>query len=52
MKRGVSFEIPNSHGNYLGEILRTIDISSYNWRMDGEDYLVENGELKEPLLQS
>ncbi|MEK4670318.1 DUF2691 family protein [Niallia sp. FSL R7-0271] len=50
MKRGVSFEIPNSHGNYLGEILRTIDISSYNWRMDGEAYLVENGELKEPLL--
>jgi len=50
MKRGISFEIPNNHGKFLREILSPIDIASFNWSIDGESYLVKNGELKEPLL--
>lgn len=51
MKRGISFEIPNKFGSFLGEILRPINISSYNWYIGGEEsYFAINGELDEPLF--
>lgn len=50
MKRGISFEIPNQYGKFLGEIVSPLDVASFNWGIDGESYTVEKGEIKEPLL--
>ena len=51
MKRGLSFEIPNAYGKFLGEILGPIDITAFDWYIGGEEsYLVENGTLEEPLF--
>lgn len=33
MKRGISLKIPNDYGTYLGEILKPIQISVFNWRI-------------------
>ncbi|MCP3779082.1 DUF2691 family protein [Paenibacillus sp. MZ03-122A] len=37
MNRGISFEIPNSYGNHLGEILKPIDITIFSWFIGGEE---------------
>lgn len=51
MKRGLSFQIPNKYGSFLREILRPINISSYNWYIGGEEsYLIINQELDEPIF--
>jgi len=51
MKRGVSFEIPNEYGSFLGEILKPIDITTFNWYIGGEEaYFIENGTLGQPLF--
>ena len=51
MKRGLSFEIPNAYGKFLGEILGPIDITAFDWYIGGEEsYLVKNGTLEEPLF--
>ncbi|MNJ27196.1 hypothetical protein D3C77_216950 [compost metagenome] len=51
MKRGVSLEIPNKHGSYLGEILEPLDVSAFHWRTGGEEsYLINADGLGPPLF--
>jgi hypothetical protein len=51
VERGISFEIPNKYGNYIGEILKPVELSAFSWYIGGEEsYLVENGTLGEPLF--
>lgn len=52
MKRGITFEIPNQHGNFLADILRPISLEDYDWHIgDEESYRVVKNELDEPLFQ-
>ena len=49
--RGLSFEIPNGHGQYLFDILNAFDFKQYVWKTGGEEaYYIENGELGIPLF--
>lgn len=51
MKRGISFVIPNEYGSFLGDVLKPIDISAFNWLVgEGESYVIEDGELTEILF--
>lgn len=51
MKRGLTFEIPNKYGSLLGEVLKPVDITTFNWRIgDGESYKVVNNQLDEDLF--
>lgn len=51
MKRGISFEIPNEYGSFLGDILKPFETGSFNWYIGGEEsYFVNDGTLGEPLL--
>jgi hypothetical protein len=51
MKRGISFEIPNSYGSFLGEILKPIDITTFNWFIGGEEsYFSVDNHLGESLF--
>lgn len=50
MTRGVSFEIPNEYGRYLMEILKPINISSFDWYSGGEEAYVANGSEMGPLF--
>ncbi|KIL35620.1 prophage protein [Cohnella kolymensis] len=52
MIRGITFEIPNRYGKFLGDILKPIEIDEYNWRIGGEEsYLIVDGNLGEPMFQ-
>ena len=45
MKRGISFQIPNKFGSFLGDILKPMNISTFSWRViPVESYLVVNAE--------
>lgn len=51
MRRGISFEIPNEYGSFLGEVLKPINITEFIWRIGSEEsYLVEDDKLGEPLF--
>ena len=51
MIRGITFEIPNEHGQYLKDILSCVNISELNWYNDGgESYIIENGEFEASLF--
>jgi hypothetical protein len=51
MKRGISFEIPNEYGSFLGEVLKPFEITAFNWRIGGEEsYLVDDDKLGELLF--
>ncbi|QNF29643.1 DUF2691 family protein [Metabacillus elymi] len=51
MKRGISFEIPNKYGSFLGEVLQPLEITEFIWLSGGEEsYLVEDDELRKPLF--
>ena len=51
MKRGISFEIPNAYGSYLGEILEPFNMTAFNWYIGGEEsYFVDDDTLGEPLF--
>ncbi|MNL03625.1 hypothetical protein D3C87_1241660 [compost metagenome] len=46
MIRGISFEIPNEYGRFLGQILKPFKVEEYNWWVGGEEsYALANGEL-------
>ena len=46
MKRGISFEIPNGYGRFLGDALKPIEIHAFNWKIGiGESYKVVNDKL-------
>jgi len=49
--RGISFEIPNAFGKYLFEILNTINITEFFWRIGGgEAYYIESNQLDTSLF--
>jgi hypothetical protein len=51
MKRGISFDIPNEYGSFLGEILKPFDMTAFNWYIGGEEsYFLHDGTLGEPLF--
>jgi hypothetical protein len=51
LKRGISLEIPNEYGNFLGEVLKPIEITEYIWLSGGEEsYFVEDDGLGELLF--
>ncbi|MFK4426313.1 MULTISPECIES: DUF2691 family protein [Bacillus] len=51
MKRGITVDIPNEYDNLLWKVLKSIDISSFNWWMGSEEsYLVARGGLDEALF--
>lgn len=51
MKRGISFEIPNTYGSFLGEILKPIDISNFDWLIGGEEsYFIVDDTLGDSLF--
>ncbi|KOP83866.1 DUF2691 family protein [Cytobacillus solani] len=51
MKRGISFEIPNKYGNFLGKILKPIEMSKLNWHVENvESYLVVKDQLADELF--
>ncbi|MDQ0496786.1 DUF2691 family protein [Paenibacillus brasilensis] len=51
MNRGISFEIPNSYGSFLGEILKPIDISYFDWFIGGEEsYFIVDDTLGDSLF--
>lgn len=51
MKRGISFEIPNTYGSFLGEILKPIDIPNFDWLIGGEEsYFIVDDTLGDSLF--
>ena len=49
--RGLSFEIPNRHGQYLFDILNAFDFKQYFWKTGGEEaYYIENDKLGTSLF--
>jgi hypothetical protein len=51
LKRGITFEIPNKYGSYLGDILKPIDMTAFTWRIGAEEsYVVVVDQLEEPLF--
>lgn len=51
MNRGISFEIPNSYGSLLGEILKPIDITNFDWFIGGEEsYFIVDDTLGDSLF--
>lgn len=53
MQRGITFEIPNTYGFYLKDIIQIIDIQNVLWRaMDVESYFTCNNDLGEPLFET
>ncbi|WP_068612725.1 DUF2691 family protein [Paenibacillus tuaregi] len=51
MRRGITFEIPNDYGSFLGDILKPLDTAGFDWYIGGEEsYLVDGGRLDNPLF--
>jgi Protein of unknown function (DUF2691) len=51
MIRGITFEIPNEPGIFLGNIFKPVEIALFNWKSrGGESYLVKDNQLGEPLF--
>ena len=46
MRRGISFEIPNDYGRFLGDVLQPIEINAFHWKIGiGESYKIVNDKL-------
>lgn len=55
MKRGISFQLPiiDKYDSCLGDVLKPIDISTFDWRVSPvESYLVINDELDQDLFET
>ncbi|WP_339784379.1 DUF2691 family protein [Paenibacillus sp. FSL R7-0313] len=51
MNRGIRFEIPNAYGRFLGEILKPMGVSNFDWFIGGEEsYLIEGDTLGDDLF--
>lgn len=37
MKRGITVDIPNEYDNLLWKVLKPIDITSFDWRVENEE---------------
>lgn len=42
MIRGIKFEIPNSYGSYINEILNGIDLKQYKWKVDEDEIYLDD----------
>jgi len=52
MIRGVSVEIPNEYGSFLGELLKPFPGAAYNWWVGAEEsYRIVNGEFEPMFLK-
>lgn len=50
-KRGLTCEIPNECGRFLGELLQPFDTAAYEWYNGGEEaYFWNQGTLADPLF--
>lgn len=45
MKRGITIDIPNEYDNLLWKVLKPIDITSFDWRVENEEsyFVLSNG---------
>ncbi|MEK4110962.1 hypothetical protein ABIC86_001498 [Paenibacillus sp. DS2363] len=51
MNRGVRFEIPNAYGRFLGEILKPMEVSNFDWFIgEEESYFVVDDTLGDSLF--
>ncbi|MCA1032879.1 DUF2691 family protein [Bacillus timonensis] len=51
MLRGISFEIPNKYGTYLADMLKPIDITTFNWLNQNEEaYIITDGQFDKALF--
>ncbi|WJM10590.1 DUF2691 family protein [Paenibacillus sp. PK1-4R] len=51
MNRGIRFEIPNAYGRFLGEILKPMGVSNFDWFIGGEEsYFIEGDTLGDDLF--
>lgn len=51
MNRGITCEIPNEHGRFLGELLKPLDLAAFHWYNGGEEaYFSGQDTLGEPLF--
>ncbi|WP_342572669.1 DUF2691 family protein [Paenibacillus sp. FSL R5-0749] len=51
MNRGIRFRIPNAYGCFLGEILKPIGVSNFDWFIGGEEsYFIEDDTLGDDLF--
>ncbi|NBI27935.1 DUF2691 family protein [Chengkuizengella marina] len=44
MIRGISFEITNEYGVFIADILKTIDITKFNWQISSGEFYDQAGE--------
>ncbi|MBV6716102.1 DUF2691 family protein [Paenibacillus chitinolyticus] len=53
MKRGISFLLPDPYGTPLADLLSPVELTAYNWLVDGvESYVLEEDGLGPPLFQN
>ena len=51
MKRGITFEIPNTYGNYLSDILEPLSALELFWSIEEQEiYTVQGDRLSDTLL--
>lgn len=51
MNRGIRFEIPNAYGRFLGEILKPMEVSNFDWFIgEEESYFVVDDTLGDSLF--
>jgi len=51
MNRGIRFEIPNAYGRFLGEILKPMEVSNFDWFIgEEESYFVVDDTLGDDLF--
>lgn len=51
MNRGIRFEIPNTYGRFLGETLKPMEVSNFDWFIGGEEsYFIEGDSLGDDLF--
>lgn len=51
MRRGISFEIPNEYGRFLGKILEPVDVAAFDWQIgSGESSIVVDDRLDNELF--
>ncbi|MEC0248026.1 DUF2691 family protein [Paenibacillus chitinolyticus] len=51
MTRGISFLLPDPYGTPLADLLSPVELTAYNWLVDGvESYVLEEDGLGPPLF--
>lgn len=51
MIRGITFGIPNEYGRHLANILKPLEITTFNWLVESEEsYFVSKNQLETPFF--